>query len=393
MIERNDGESMKLLFVIINMEIGGTRSSLINLLTLLSREKDVELNLLVMSHHGDLMKSIPQGVNVLPKEPLLERLFPGEQLHRAWDQIVHGYYHVLRRVRSYEKVYGCVYERIAHRISDHYGVFDAVIGYQEGLSNDLAASIAAHRHISWIHSDIDKWFDNCFMSRTYESSDHILFVAEATQKKFLDRMPLLVSKCRVIKNTIIPDLILENSKAESLFVRKSPHTKLLVSVGRIVAEKAYERVVMASRHLADKEIDFQWVIIGDGYQKDEIEKQIQENGLEQHVHLLGAMKNPYPVMKQADLMVVVSINESQPMVILESLVVGVPVLSTRFNSAEEILGQKPYGIICENSPEAVTASIENILTTEGLLQSLGAHVNQFRYDNKEIINSLLELAR
>ena len=384
---------MKLLFVIINMEIGGTRSSLINLLTLLSQEKDVDLNLLVMSHHGDLMKSIPQGVNVLPKEPLLERLFPGEQLHRAWDQIVHGYYHVLRRFRGYEKVYGRVYKRIAHRIEEQYGVFDAVIGYQEGLSNDLAASIAAHRHISWIHSDIDKWFDNCFMSRTYEFSDHIAFVAEATKKKFSDRMPLLASKCLVIKNTIIPELILEKSKAESSFVRKSPHTKLLVSVGRIVAEKAYERVVMASRHLADKGMDFQWVIIGDGYQKDGIEKQIQENGLEQHVHLLGAMKNPYPVMKQADLMVVVSINESQPMVILESLIVGVPVLSTRFNSAEEILGQKPYGIICENSPEAVTASIENILTTEGLLQSLGAHVNQFRYDNKEIINSLLELTR
>lgn len=384
---------MKLLFVIINMEMGGTRSSLLNLLTLLSQKKDIDLNLLVMSHHGDLMKSIPQGVNVIAKEPLLERLFPDKQLHDVWDQIVHGYYHILRWIKGYERVYGSVYKRIAQRIKEQYGVFDAVIGYQEGLSNDLAASIFAHRHVNWIHSDIEKWFDDCFMKETYMSSDHIVFVAEATKRKFSDRMPSLENKCRIVRNTIIPEAILEKSRAESSFVRKSAQTKLLVSVGRIVAEKAYERAVIAAKHLVDKGIGFQWIIIGDGYQKEDIEKQIQQNGLEHHIQLLGAMKNPYSIMKQADLMVVVSTNESQPMVILESLIVGVPVLSTKFSSAEEILGQKPYGMICENSSEAVNESIEKLLTSECMLQNMKEHVNQFHYDNREVINSFLELVR
>lgn len=92
----------------------------------------------------------------------------------------------------------------------------------------------------------------------------------------------------------------------------------------------------------------------------------------------------------ADALIVTSLYESQPMVILESLLLGVPVISTDFSSAAEMLSGKEYAIICDNSDDAVTQAVTDIVNSEKLTAMKNA-TKGFTYDNNAIVQNILEV--
>ncbi|AMN34691.1 hypothetical protein [Clostridium perfringens] len=65
----------KILFVINNMHLGGTRKSLLSLLNELSNINDLQVDLMILSHNGPLMNEIPNKINILKKVKLWRRLY------------------------------------------------------------------------------------------------------------------------------------------------------------------------------------------------------------------------------------------------------------------------------------------------------------------------------
>lgn len=94
-------------------------------------------------------------------------------------------------------------------------------------------------------------------------------------------------------------------------------------------------------------------------------------------------------MKNADVYVLTSLYESQPMVIMEALTLGIPVISTNFASATEMLSGVKYGMICENSSSGILNAIEEITTER--LKEMKAATQEFIYDNDYIIRQIMEL--
>ena len=90
-----------ILFVIPSMEIGGTRSSLINLLNNLEGYKDFVIDLLIINHEGDLMKQIPNWVNVLPESKFIAYALPNIRRRNVCSRIVHIIVAVLNRCFGY----------------------------------------------------------------------------------------------------------------------------------------------------------------------------------------------------------------------------------------------------------------------------------------------------
>jgi glycosyltransferase involved in cell wall biosynthesis len=79
------------------------------------------------------------------------------------------------------------------------------------------------------------------------------------------------------------------------------------------------------------------------------------------------------------------------MVILEALTLGVPVLSTRFSSSEEIIQNKGYGIICDNSEESITKSLVSILNNPNILKTMKEAAVEYGYDNQTILSQVRKL--
>jgi glycosyltransferase involved in cell wall biosynthesis len=70
------------------------------------------------------------------------------------------------------------------------------------------------------------------------------------------------------------------------------------------------------------------IILGDGPEKDHLLNIIKENSLERNVFLLGHKNNPYPYISKAKTFILTSESEAFGMVLVESLILGTPVIST-----------------------------------------------------------------
>ena len=231
----------KLLFVINNMEIGGTRTSLLSLLSALSKRDDIVVDLYILGHYGILYDRIPKQVNVLPMDFIVANTLPKKKNKTVIGEIYHILFHIAKRIIGYEKIFSFVFSKVARKVEKNRGTYDAVIGYQEGISNYFSSFISARKHLVWIHNDIEHWYDDeTFTILPYQNADKICFVAEAAKEKFTDRFEQLLNRCVVIKNTINIDQILSKA-AEEVEVYKNEGKYLLVSVGRITEQKAFHR--------------------------------------------------------------------------------------------------------------------------------------------------------
>lgn len=380
----------RILFVIGNMDMGGTRTSLLNLLHHLAEREDLSVDVLVLSHYGPLLDQLPQGVRLLPECFEIAEAVSGKKQGPA-GKLYHILVYLLKKVFGYRRVFRWIYRRVAKRCAGFCPEYDAVFGYQEGLSNDCAAQINAKKHYTWIHSNLEVWYsEQTFQSSTYDRADNIIFVADKTKEAFGKQFPQYAGKSIVIQNTLNTAKLLEKSKLPAQPLRKEEE-KVLVSVGRVFKEKAFERIIPVSQYLTEKLINFRWYLIGDGPQLESIQKLIEEHDLTQWITLLGNQNNPYNYVAQADLLVVTSITESQPMVILEALTLGIPVVTTRYPSAEQLLNGQSYGLICENDETSIGEAIHAILTDGVTLQNMKVAAASYEYDNNRIINKVIEL--
>lgn len=99
----------------------------------------------------------------------------------------------------------------------------------------------------------------------------------------------------------------------------------LLSIGRLTYQKGFDLLLEKLFEL-DK-LDYQLLIIGAGELEEALKKRVEELGLKEKVQFLGFKRNPYKYYKKADITILPSRIEGFPNVLLESLVLGTPVIS------------------------------------------------------------------
>ncbi len=140
-------------------------------------------------------------------------------------------------------------------------------------------------------------------------------------------------------------------------------TITFLSAGRLSSAKNYPRLVAAYAQVRTQYPRTRLVILGEGPERALLEALIDDLGVADTVLLAGHQPNPYPVMAASDCFVMSSDHEGQPMVILEALVLGVPVVTTRFASVDSALppGQ---GLVVARSVEGVADGMRAFLRGE-----------------------------
>ena len=99
----------------------------------------------------------------------------------------------------------------------------------------------------------------------------------------------------------------------------------LVYVGRLVYQKGLDRLLPSLKHIANLHL----TIIGEGKEKKHLKKIIKENNIVNNIEFLGQVNIPYPYIAGADYLVLPSRWEGFPNVVLESLVLGTPVITMK----------------------------------------------------------------
>ena len=180
----------------------------------------------------------------------------------------------------------------------------------------------------WIHNDISKVFGKglkaklkLYIDKTnYKKYDKIIFVSNDNKKAFnnLYKINGIEKKEEVIYNYINKERILEKSNVELGQEYIESSIPSIITVTRLTKQKAIDRLINVHKKLISEKIYHNIYVIGDGPEKENLEKQIKELGVQSSFKLMGKRENPYPYVKRADYFALLSNFEGYGMVVDEA---------------------------------------------------------------------------
>lgn len=146
----------------------------------------------------------------------------------------------------------------------------------------------------------------------------------------------------------------------------SANTKVLLTCGRLGAEKNFSFVMDSFAQLKKQFDDVVLVIAGDGPAREDLERQAKDLGVQDAVRFLGYVDRSelvdyYP---QADLFVFASKTETQGIVLLESQASGTPVVAIGEMGVLDVVNDGQSGYLVKEDLDAFTASVFELLTDD-----------------------------
>lgn len=247
--------------------------------------------------------------------------------------------------------------------------YDVIISFMEGISLKYHKYVMdrAYLNISWVHSNlyINSWSTKCFHNfkneeNTYRMLDKVIFVSQKAKEAFDQKYNVLTPEKIVLYNIINRNKIISLSNSKE--IRKQKFT--ICNVGRLSPIKRQDRLIKAVKILIEKGCDIDLWIIGTGNEKSNLERLVKSLNIENFVHFLGFIVNPYPYIKAADIFVLSSDTEGYPTVICEALCLGKPIVSTQITGCTELLGDNQYGILTELDEQSLANGIYDLYTSK-----------------------------
>lgn len=275
--------------------------------------------------------------------------------------------------------------------SNFFSKYDIVCVMSEGsIFRKASANSKCKKKIQWIHTDYCAWREKTSWTQEitkddgdiYNKIDVIVTLSDGIRKKMSALYPQLADKIVVNKNVIPVGDILK--KAETKI--KNKEKVRFITVGRIDNNaKACYRLIEVLLELAEEGYRFQWTFIGIGEDYEGIKHQIETTILKEYVIMKGAMKNPFPEMKKADVFALLSTYEGVPNTIYEALILGLPVLATNVGGIADQVIEGQNGWLVSNNKEEIKKAIIHILMHPEEVKSRKENVSHYQYNNEEII--------
>ncbi|EGQ3486272.1 CDP-glycerol glycerophosphotransferase family protein [Staphylococcus pseudintermedius] len=266
-------------------------------------------------------------------------------------------------------------------------------GYAMFWSNLVLASGAKKKYIL-LHSDIKSDMERTVKGKRphyqnlkgvislYPYFDKLASVSEATKKLNQSNFGGLKLKNRHIasRNTINIEKINQLVDDDSDLFEKNGTPVLptltehgmeaiefsqddfkIVSVGRLSPEKGFDLLIKAVAELAPKYPQLKLYILGDGPLKGTLKSLVEQLGIQNHVYFLGQRRNPFFIVKRADVFALTSHYEGQSMVILEALTVGTNVLASDIIANRYVLEDEKYGMLVEKNEVDIAKGLEQFI--------------------------------
>lgn len=338
---------MKILFLIHDLGQGGAEKVLVNLVNNMDHTK-FDITVIALFGGGvneqflsDKVKFSAVWPKSVPGNSRLMKLLSPKQLHRI-----------------------CVKER-----------YDIEVSYLEGPSARVISGCTdpETKLVSWIHVEqhsIEKlaasFRNEKEARRCYDRFDQTVCVSQFVKNDFI-RILNFEKPCMVLYNTVESEKIIAGA-AEPAPMLAGDGSFRLISIGTLKPTKGHERLIRIVQKLRSEGYRVHLYILGKGPQRDELERLVYCNGLEDCVTLLGYDTNPYKYVSKCDLFVCASHAEGFSTAATEALIVGTPVCTVEVSGMKEMLGENnEYGLVTENDDEALYMGIKKLLDDPALL--------------------------
>lgn len=221
--------------------------------------------------------------------------------------------------------------------------------------------------------------------------NNIITVSEASNKKLSDFDFSKGKEEKIITiNNIVDIQKIKDGGKENVDVDLN-HTLNLVTIARIAPEKRFDRIIKIAQKLEEKNIDYQWIIIGKVNLQTctDYERNIQDE-FKKHpsIILIGETDNPYKYLAKADYSLLLSDRETWGLVITESKILEVPCVVTNFDASKEQIEDGKNGIVLDIKNEDYDTLVKRMLEDKKQLKD---NIKGFEYDNESILEKWYKL--
>jgi glycosyltransferase involved in cell wall biosynthesis len=198
------------------------------------------------------------------------------------------------------------------------------------------------------------------------------------------RMPL--GKMHVIPNGSSESPAQSEEKRSALRrdLGLSPGETALVVVGRLTERKGHRFLFDALARLARRSPACAWRlwVVGDGEEEQALKDQAEELGIARQVAFLGHRSDARAIIHAADLLVLSSLLETQPLVITEAMASGLPVVVSGIYGIPEIVADGVTGRLVPPGEVAPLAQAIEELVTDGRMREQMGRAARKRYEEE-----------
>ncbi len=237
-----------------------------------------------------------------------------------------------------------------HHIHCHLANVAATVVMMASFSHKIAYSLSIHG------PDVFEDVEGSRLRQKVKYASFVRAISEYCRSQVIPLLPLeRRSRVHVVHCGI---------DCQAYRPRPAPTNQIpqLLSVGRLVKAKGQTILLEACKLL--QETPFHLTLIGSGPEKRELEKLAETYGLADQVTFAGAVGQDaiHEYYDQSDLFVLASFAEGVPVVLMEAMAKGIPVIATRIAGIPELIEDGVQGrLVSPGNPEALAACIVSVV--------------------------------
>ena len=345
----------RVLHIIRPANLTGAPAAMLNLVTVLNQQDAYQVTV-VCGYEGPLSAELRQrGIEVLICPPLIREPAPWKD----WR----AFFYLLRTIRR-EK-----YE-IVHTHSSKSGI----LGRWAAIMAGVPLIVHTYNGIPWVGNRFYEFIE-MFTARI---TDHFIAVSDSDRDCLLSLGIGDDKRIHLIPNGLQIEKLLETPPSPYLRTIGIPVECPVVGMAaRLKPQKDPNLFVQMAAPVLKHRPDCHFVIIGDGELMSAAVKLAEELKISPQIHFLGWRDDAWAIIKTFTIFALTSKWEGLPVVLIETNILGVPVVATDVRGNKDLIINGKTGLLSPPNPESLANAVIKLLNDSNLRQTLTTQATQY----------------
>lgn len=387
----------KIAFFVNFLKIGGVERALVNLVKSLPKDR-FDITIYTAIKEGELLSE-------------LERIVEIKEIPNFEDIVLYDFKNTVNKLWKEKKITKllktflrkCIIKInkketnfLTLELKNLEDEYDIAVSYQVIISPMtvyVSEKVKAKRKILWSHCDISaisqKEIDKYL--KYMKNYQYIVSVSMENNEIVKKKVPTLKDKCIYLDNVIDEEDIISKSNEEINDFYSEENETTLLTVGRLAKGKGYDLAIKITSRLIEEGYKIKWFVVGDGEERENLQKLIKEYKVENKFILLGSKKNPYPYFRNANIYVQPSEYEGACTARIEASILNKPIITTNTGEVKDVFENLKSAIIVNYEIEEIYNGIKKLLDYTELQKKLEENLKQRNHNKTKEIYDIFKL--
>lgn len=228
-----------------------------------------------------------------------------------------------------------------------------------------------------------------FVNKWYRKAENVICVSQGVLNDLRDNFRVPQKKLTFIPNIMDLSKIIQKAKSVEHDHMLREWSPFILAAGRLESVKNYSMLIKAFSLIANN-TDRNLIILGEGSEREKLEKMIVDLSLKNRIFMPGFISNPYPFMRCSDVFVLSSNYEGAPNVLREAVLLNKKIVSTNCPSGpKEILSNlRQCRLVEVGDYEGMSESLLSMIESEEVMDSEERSLSEINNKSKLLYNQI-----